>query len=218
MIDQPHGHPMSLNNYQIKLLAAVLMLVDHIGTVFFPDLLIFRILGRFSFPLFILLLVEGEKHTRHFRQYCLRLLLLGIVSQPIYQFLFRSTLWNILFTLLLGLLCLRLVRRFPQWQLLIWIAGATIAQVLYLEYQAYGIVAIALIHRFRASASWWTEWIAFHLSLLIVAPGFVAFQFPATFAPFSLSLANHQQGRRAKWFYLFYPLHLFALWLLRYIQ
>ncbi|MGG6265559.1 TraX family protein [Leptolyngbya sp. AN03gr2] len=208
---------MSLNNYQIKLLAAVLMLVDHIGTVFFPDRLIFRILGRFSFPLFVLLLVEGEKHTRHFGQYCLRLLLLGIVSQPIYRLLFRSTLWNILFTLLLGLLCLRLVRQFPRWQLLIWVVGATIAQLLFLEYQAYGIALIALIHRFRASASWWTEWIVFNLSLLIVAPEFFLFQFPVIFVPFLLSLANYQQGQKAKWFYLFYPSHLFALWLLRYV-
>lgn len=194
------------------------MLVDHIGTVFFPDILIFRILGRFSFPLFILLLVEGEKHTRHFRQYCLRLLLLGIVSQPIYQLLFRSTVWNILFTLLLGLLCLRLVRRFPRWQFLIWIVGATIAQVLHLEYQAYGIVMIALIHHFQVSAFWWAGWITFHLGLLIVAPGFAIFQLPAIFSPFLLSLATHQQGRKARWFYLFYPSHLFALWLIRYIQ
>jgi len=205
---------MLLNNYQIKLLAALLMLVDHIGSVFFPAIPLFRIVGRFSFPLFILLLVEGEKHTRNFGQYCLRLLLLGIFSQPIFRLLFNSSRWNILFILLLGLLCLRLVRLFPRWRLLIWIVGAAIAQLLNLEYQTYGIAAIALIHSFRMSVIWWIGWIGLHLSLLLLAPGFAYFQFPATFAPFLLRLANYQRGQKARWFYLFYPLHLFALWLL----
>lgn len=208
---------MSLNNYQIKLLAASLMLVDHIGVIFFPTVPIFRILGRFSLPLFMLLLVDGEKHTRDFGQYCLRLLLLGILSQPIYWLLFQSTQWNILFTLLLGLLCLRLVSVFPQWQLLIWLIGGTIAQLLPFEYRAYGIVAIALIESFRLSAIWLAGWIGLHLSLLILAPSFAPFQFPAVFVPFLLAIANHQQGQKARWFYLFYPAHLFALWLLRFV-
>lgn len=206
---------MSLNNYQIKLLAATLMLVDHIGAVFFPSITLFRMLGRYSFPLFILLLVDGEKHTRNFRQYCLRLLLLGIVSQPIFWLVFGSAQRNILFMLLLGLLCLRLVRIFPQGRLLIWLGGGAIAQLLNVEYQAYGIAAIALIHSFRLSPIWWAGWIGLHLCLLIIAPGFGILQFPAIFVPFLLSFANHQQGQKAQWFYLFYPLHLFALWLFR---
>lgn len=193
------------------------MLVDHIGVVFLPNIALFRILGRFSLPLFILLLVDGEKYTRNFGQYCLRLLLLGILSQPIYWLLFQSTQWNILFSLLLGLLCLRLVRVFPQWRLLIWLIGGTIAQFLPFEYRAYGIVAIALIQSFRLSAIWLAGWIGLHLSLLILSPSFAPFQFSAIFVPFLLQLANHQPGQKARWFYLFYPSHLFALWLLRYL-
>ncbi len=208
---------MSLNNYQIKLLAAILMLVDHIGVVFLPNIAIFRILGRFSFPLFMLLLVDGEKHTRNVGQYGLRLLLLGILSQPIYWLLFQSTQWNILFSLLLGLICLRLVRIFPQWRLLIWLGGGMIAQFLPIEYRAYGIVAIALIQSFRLSVIWLAGWIGLHLSLLILTPSFAPFQLPAIFVPFLLQIANHQPGQKARWFYLFYPSHLFALWLLRYL-
>ncbi len=206
---------MLLNNYQIKLLAAILMLVDHIGAVFFPNLTILRIIGRFSFPLFILLLVEGEKYTQNLGKYSFRLLLLGVLSQPIFWLLFHSNRWNILFILLLGLLCLRLVRIFPQWRLLIWSVGGAIAQLSNLEYRAYGIVAISLIHSFRASAIWWAGWIGLHLSLLIIAPGFARFQFFAVFAPFLLGLANHRRGEKARWFYLLYPVHLFVLWLVR---
>jgi TraX protein len=210
------SHPnLSLNNYQVKLLAAALMLVDHTGAVFFPDVVVFRVIGRFSFPLFILLLIEGEKYTQSFEKYCFRLLLLGILSQPIYQLLFNVDRLNILFTLLLGLACLRLVRAFPKWQLLFWLSGATIAQFMDLEYQAYGVGAIALLHCFRFTPSWWAGWTGLHLGLLFLSPGFATFQMPAIVAPLLLKISNHQKGRRARGFYLFYPLHLLVLWLIR---
>jgi len=203
-----------LNNYQIKVLAAILMLVDHVGAIFFPTVGIFRVIGRFSFPLFIVLLVDGEQYTHNFRQYCLRLLVLGIASQPIFGLLFPLSGWNILFTLLLGLFCLRLVRLFPRWQLLIWVLGSILAQVLSLEYGAYGLVAIALIHSLRTSIIWLAGWIALHLGLLIFIPNFSNLQFLTVLAPLLLRFANHQPGKKARWFYLFYPLHLLILWLL----
>lgn len=206
---------MSLNNYQIKLLAAILMVIDHIGAVFFPENILFRFIGRYSFPLFIFLLTQGEKHTRSFAQYAVRLLLLGLISQPIYQMVFNSTQRNILFTLFLGLLCLRLVRHFPRWYLLVWLVGGAIAQGFALEYGAYGIVAIALIQRYRDSPPWWIGWAGLHLSLFFLEPDFSGFQFPAILSPLVIRLANYQQGQKARWFYLFYPVHLFVLWLLQ---
>lgn len=203
-----------LNNYQIKWVAASLMLLDHVGAIFFPGIAIFRILGRFSFPCFILLLVDGEAHTRNVSQYCLRLLLLGVASQPLFWLVFRSPQGNILFVLSLGLVCLRLVRRFSQGRLVIWSLAAAIAQLLHLEYGAYGVLAIALIRHLRAEVSWWAGWIGLHFGLVLLAPGFASFQLAAIFAPLLLGLANHQQGKKARWFYLFYPLHLLALGLL----
>ncbi|MGB3200723.1 MAG: TraX family protein, partial [Nodosilinea sp.] len=97
-----------LTSYQLKLLAAITMLVDHIGVVFFPDDVRFRLVGRISFPLFIWLLVQGEAHTRDLGRYAIRLAILGLVSQPIYQLFFDINRLNILFELLVGLGCLRL--------------------------------------------------------------------------------------------------------------
>ena len=36
----------------IKLIAALTMLTDHIGLVLFPDVLMLRLVGRLSMPLF----------------------------------------------------------------------------------------------------------------------------------------------------------------------
>ena len=112
-----------LTNYHLKLLAAATMVIDHVGVVFYPDNDWLRIVGRISFPLFVWLLVQGETHTRNVWQYGLRLAALGVLSQPLYQIVLDANRPNILFQLLLGLVCLRLTRRFSTFALPIWILG-----------------------------------------------------------------------------------------------
>ncbi|MCU0569144.1 MAG: conjugal transfer protein TraX [Oculatellaceae cyanobacterium Prado106] len=198
--------------YQIKLLAALLMLLDHIGAVLLPDVILLRVLGRLSFPLFAWLLVQGEAHTRNFWRYFLRLLLLGLIAQPIYWFTFGSDRLNILFTLALGLLCLRGVRRFPRLGLLIGVGVGAIAMVLDAEYQWYGIGMILLIQQFRHQWEWWIGWLGLHFIFFAVMPDFGLFQLPALFSPVLFMLATKEQGARARWFYAFYPGHLLVLW------
>ena len=134
-----------LNNYQIKLLAALFMVIDHVGVVFFPETAVLRVIGRLSFPLFAWLLAEGERHTHNFRQYLLRLLILGVISQPIYQFALGGTYINILLMLALGLVTLRLSRRFEQYYFIIWATAIIAAELLRLEYGAYGMAVIWLL-------------------------------------------------------------------------
>ncbi len=77
-----------LSNFSLKLLAMLFMTIDHIGlllsdnadyfgfTINSPALImcdVFRILGRFAFPLFAFLLVEGIRHTHSIKKYFLRL-------------------------------------------------------------------------------------------------------------------------------------------------
>ncbi|MGB3615459.1 MAG: TraX family protein, partial [Elainellaceae cyanobacterium] len=113
----------SRSNNPIKWLAAGLMIVDHIGVVFFPQVLLFRYVGRLSFPLFSWLLGQGERHTRNVYRYGLRLLVFGVISQPVYSLLFQVYQLNVLFTLLVGLATLRLARVFPQMRYLAWLLG-----------------------------------------------------------------------------------------------
>jgi hypothetical protein len=202
--------PRSLTNYQIKLLAALFMVIDHIGAVLLPDVAELRIIGRLSFPLFCWLLVQGEAHTRNVYRYGRRLLLWGIISQPIYQLTFELAWWedfNILFTLLIGLVCLRSARASPDLELPIWLAGGLVAEVIRVNYGIYGIALIALIAHFKPNQLWWTAWIALHL-LTLVAWGD---QVVAGASPIFFLLANHQPGAKARWFYLFYPGHLLML-------
>ncbi|MBD2462864.1 TraX family protein [Oscillatoria sp. FACHB-1407] len=205
----------SLTNYHIKLIAAATMLIDHIGVVFFPQEYLFRAIGRISFPLFAWLLVQGEAHTRNVWAYALRLLILALLSQPIYMQTFRVEDLNILFLLLIGLGCLRLSRAFPQYQFIPWLCGGALAQAVHANYEVYGIVVVGLLWQYRSHSIWWACWVLLHLMLLAADPSYGAFQFPAMVTPFLFQFTNGELGAKARWFYLFYPLHLAALYGIR---
>lgn len=205
----------SITNYQIKLLAAVLMVVDHIGAILFPGADVLRFIGRYSFPLFCWLLVQGEAHTRNFWKYLVRLLVMALLTQPIYNLVLlkgANDQWNILLTLAIGLVCLRIARLRPALQIPCWIAGAAIAYLIPVDYSYYGIGIIALIRYFEPTALWWTAWLLLHFGLVLVEPGWGAAQAPAIVSPVFFLMANGQQGKRARWFYWFYPGHLVVLY------
>lgn len=66
-----------LSGFQLKIIALVGMLIDHINTYFGAALglpLWFSWIGRFVAPVFLYLLVEGYRHTRHKKAYFYRLL------------------------------------------------------------------------------------------------------------------------------------------------
>ncbi|AFZ32774.1 TraX family protein [Gloeocapsa sp. PCC 7428] len=203
---------MQLNNYHIKLLAAIFMVIDHVGIVFFPQVFVFRVIGRLSFPLFAWLLAQGERYTRSFPRYLQRLVLLGLLSQPLYVLTLSGTRPNILFTLSLGLITLRLSRRLREYKYLIWILGIVSAELLRVEYGAYGVAAMCLMSIFAPNLHWWLAWIALHLVDAIAVSNI--FQLPAIVTPVFIHVANHQRGSSARWFYSFYPLHLLVLFLI----
>lgn len=70
-----------MNIFQLKLLAAFLMVLDHIH-IFFPETpIFFDYIGSLAIPLFVFALVEGIKHTRDLKRYFLRLYVFSIFMQ-----------------------------------------------------------------------------------------------------------------------------------------
>ena len=54
-----------ITSYQLKWIAIVTMVIDHMGAILYPTEMAFRYIGRISFPIFCFLLIEGFFHTRN---------------------------------------------------------------------------------------------------------------------------------------------------------
>ena len=102
----------NLDTAFLKVLALGLMLIDHLGASLLPGIPELRIIGRIAFPLYAWCLVVGIVKTRSPLRYGLRLLLMAVVSQPLYMMALNHT-WadmNILFTLLIALVTIQGIR------------------------------------------------------------------------------------------------------------
>jgi hypothetical protein len=88
----------------LKIIAIVTMVSDHIGKILYPDLLLLQIIGRLSFPLFAYLVVLGVESTKTPRKYMVTLLVFALISQVPYYLAFGIQPFdrlNILFSLFL---------------------------------------------------------------------------------------------------------------------
>lgn len=210
-----------MNQFQFKLLAALCMVIDHVGYVFFPDESIWRMIGRLSFPLFAWLVVQGERYTRDVLSYLGRLLMMAVITQPFYMALFGVRQLNILVTLAIGLSMIRLGRKYPTWRYLIWGLGVTIAFVVPMDAGAYGLCVMLLLSRWQSftklgySLGWWGVWLSLHGLYAIAFEWSRPIQLWAAVTPLLLYAFNGERGARARWFYWFYPGHLALLLALR---
>ena len=114
--------------FALKTIALLSMLWDHLTHVwplaltvevlFFPNaetvpaLLVLQratdYIGRIAAPIFLFSIANGYRHTRNLKRYALRLLVFACLAEWPYYLLFGFH-GNIMFTLLLGLLTLRLM-------------------------------------------------------------------------------------------------------------
>ena len=93
-----------LTNNQLKIVAMVSMLLDHMGLLFFPDAEIFRILGRIAFPIFAYMIAEGCRYTKNRAKYLGMIGGMAIVFQIVYFVAMQSLYQGILVTFSLAII------------------------------------------------------------------------------------------------------------------
>lgn len=210
-----HLHMKKLFSYQeLKVIALICMLIDHIGIVVNSP--VCRIIGRLSFPIYAFLLVNGFFYTRNIRKYATKLLLFAILSEiPFDLFLSGSPDFarqNIFFTLFLGLMAIQLLNKSRK-TIPIVIFLILIAEVLNVDYGVKGILVILAFYFFRNKMAKMT--LALILLLFFSMNGLgsigaLSMIFICLYDPFK------KIKRKCKdFFYIFYPLHLFILYLVR---
>ena len=87
-----------LSGNALKIIAALAMLCDHTGLMFFPQVRLFRIIGRLAFPIFAYMIAEGCRYTRSRLRYFLQIFLLAFGCQVVYFLVDRSLYMSILIT------------------------------------------------------------------------------------------------------------------------
>lgn len=210
----------------LKWIAVGLMVVDHIGAILVPELLMLRLIGRISFPIFAFLTAESVAHTRNLPRFLLRLLGFALIAEVPFRLCFPDysgvyELNNVLFTLLLGSLSGLLWKKSTDrpWYAALALLPILAAQVVGCDYGAYGAGAVLLFFALRHT-SWGLRGSGFSLLTLLYYIG--TLNWTQLYALAAVPLLLVYDGTRGKvrmkyFFYIFYPAHLLVLWGLRQI-
>lgn len=221
-----------VNGSLLKLIALAAMLLDHTASILLEDnhfvvleigshqidlYMLFRYIGRISFPIYAFLLVEGFLHTSDVRRYAGNLLIFALLSELPWNLAHSGKLLypnqNVMFTLLFGLLGIWVIREFRTQR----------------TKQACGLLALlALSFFFHADFGWTGFGLILALFLLrgsrlhqtVVGTCFFASNWTAAFGFVPVALYNGKRGfvsnRFLKYaFYAVYPLHLLVLYFIR---
>ena len=140
----------------LKIIALVFMLIDHSGKMLFGNMNEMRMLGRIAFPIYAWCMIVGFHYTRSVPKYLLRLLAVGLVSQPLYMVALNHP-WNepnIMLTLVLGLCAMWGIRE-KRLGSQIWAPAACImlASLLHADYGWRGILLMMLLYAVQDSRS-----------------------------------------------------------------
>lgn len=178
----------------IKWIGIVTMTIDHIGFFLFPEITLLRIIGRIAFPCFLYSTIEGTERTKNYKQYILRLLLLGLVSIPV-----TPNSLNVLFLLLLFSLSLK----YKQYAFLYALLS------FFVEYSIYGFIfGWALYWLKKRSVA---QGIFFSFTVQFIM-GFSIQFFSLLALPLFISPIEWKLPRLPRYsFYFFYPLHQLVL-------
>ncbi len=215
-----------LNGNQLKILALVFMTVDHIGYLILNQYVILRYIGRLSMPIFAWMIAEGCYHTKNRFRYLLSVAVVAAVCQSVYWFIDRSLNQCILVTFTLSILLIYALdhasrkKSFLSGLILAVVFGAILYICAYLpkrltgfyiDYGFFGVILPAAIFMGRSKAE---KLFAAACCLIAVAVSSHDMQWYALGSLPLLCLYNGTRGKKKlKYlFYLYYPLHLVAIY------
>ena len=216
----------------LKLIAIVSMLIDHIGSVFFPEVRVLRWIGRLAFPIFCYCMTVGLLYTHDIKKYLFRLGIFALISQPCYIFAFHPydfwsqfTNWNIFFTLFLCLLAMDGWKERKGW---LFELNFFVISWWSFDYSCNGIFLMLVFYLCRNNP---VVGAMFYL-LFTVLPALFArpgdfrnltlggltfdWTFAMAFAALFIFPCTHTNLKVPRWlFYAFYPIHLLIIGLVR---
>lgn len=243
LIKIPFG---GLTSNMLRTIAVLLMLSDHIWAtaMSFGDWMTY--IGRMAFPIFAFQIAEGFVHTKSFKKYALRLLGFAIVTEIPFNFFYSSRFFNpyhqnVLFTLLLGLLAIKVIDGLKKDRSgkniglsALYLFLILVASVIgFVDYGYLGMLTVVMFYLMRDFPfAWLGQLVGMILLNITFFEGLVfpveilgkTFEIPsqgfAVFALIPIWLYGGRKGKSSKalqyGFYAFYPVHMLVLYLIKY--
>jgi hypothetical protein len=132
----------------LEIIALLTMILDHIGKVFFSDMMLFQVIGRLSFVIYAYFIVLGYNVTSNVRYYFIRILIVAFISQA-FHYLLLGIQPNVCFTFATGILMLTIIKNvnynFPQKIVAIAVLNLLVAFGGF-EYGVYGLGVICVFY------------------------------------------------------------------------
>ena len=164
-----------LSGSALKLIACISMLSDHMAKFWFYRFPwanevwftvagramslshLMQMFGRFAFPIFVFLLIEGFEKTKNRKKYGISLFVLALLSEIPFDLMLGHNIvliqrQNVMFTLLLGYLAMCSLERFkdkPLVSLSLLVVMFLISRYMHADYQTIGFVFILLMYGLR---------------------------------------------------------------------
>ena len=234
-----------LTSNMLRTIAVILMLSDHIWATYGNLGNWMTYIGRMAFPIFAFQIAEGFIHTSNFKKYALRLLLFAIGTEIPFNLFYSSRVFNpfhqnVLFTLLLGLLAIRVIDKARKERTakniilgIIWILLISLASIIgFVDYGFLGMLMVVMFYVLRDFPfAWLAQLVAMVLINIVFFEGQVfpiellgrTFEIPfqgfAVFALIPIWLYGGRKGKSFKimqyGFYAFYPVHMLILYIIK---
>ena len=224
-----------LDGTTLKLIAMISMVFDHVGDMFFPDVMWPRMIGRLAMPIFSFFIAEGFSHTRDKKKYLCRLGIFALISEIPFDLAFEGKIGfshqNIMLSFFLAVVALMLYD---------WIQGGTkseenhasigktvlgviavaaiaaLSLLLRADYTIFAVIAVFLFYVLRQKHPLVRTGVGVAFLALTRTVGYYCTT-GLSFIP--LAMYNGKKGKGLKWlFYGFYPGHLLLLAAIKHIM
>ena len=215
----------------MKYIAALSMLIDHIGMIFNSNEIEWRILGRLAMPIFAYGIACGFLYTSSLRKYTWRLFLFAVISQIPFQLMqwlaYGKTIgFNIGFTFLIALGCLYFLENMRQKiSSNKVVVGIGVSGLLFLaQYLGcdYGVYGIAVVISFYLGIKKQNECLGYILfTIITIVYSYIGNSWAQLFALLSMIVISLLKDKRFLeprfFFYVFYPAHMLIIILIKVI-
>lgn len=213
-----------LDGFTLKLIAMIIMAIDHTGAVLLPQVIWLRIIGRLAFPIFAYMIAEGFYYTGSKNRYLLRMGIFACITEPVFDLAFYGGIGfvhqNVCFTFFIAIAGLYVIYIMQQKvanivaarliSCIIIVIFAFAAQLLNTDYGSFGVMLVYVYYMLRDN---YLEKHAFSTVFQIVCA--TGIQRYSAFSTIPLMLYNGKKGHGLKYmFYVFYPAHLLVLYLI----